>query len=476
MSETKDEKAQKIRDQVERAADHRVLPRMRLHGYWPKGEGAPEDPPDERAERAAIEADKARLVQQAFTSPVDLKAALDAERARRIAESRQRRTERLAARAENAKQRRQAWASERARRMVHAGVSVSAQLEDVVSDEARLLSLGLPILHTDLDVARALDIDLRRLRWLTFHRRAATLVHYHRFHLPKKSGGLRHISAPKPALKRAQRWVFEEVLARAASPSRLHPAAHGFVTSRNVVSNAQPHVGKAVVVNLDLKDFFPSITFGRVRGLFRGLGYSGAVATILALLCTEPPRVGVDVDGKRVLIAMGARQLPQGACTSPALTNLLCRRLDARLHGIGGSLGFSYTRYADDLTFSSKTSTDVATLLFRVRRVVVDEGLTENGDKTRVMRRGRRQEVTGVIVNDKAGVAREDVRRLRAILHQAARDGLAAQRRPGDDGVLPSLSSFVAELRGRIAWVQMVDRAKGDRLRQSLDAITTDAI
>jgi hypothetical protein len=471
MADPKDE-AQKIRDRVVRANDFTVLSRMRFFGFWPKGEGLPADPPDEAAERATLESEKKKLTDQAFASPEQLKKALDAERARRIAESRERRKERAAARAAAAAERRAAWAAERASRVVFAGEGHSSHLQHQTSDEGKLLALGLPILHTGGDLARFLGIELGRLRFLTYHRRTATLVHYHRFSLPKKSGGLRLISAPKPSLKRAQQVVFHELLEPAAA--RLHGAAHGFVAGRNVVSNALPHVGRAVVINLDLRDFFPSVTFRRVRGLFAGLGYSGAIRTLLALLCTEPPRVEVAVDGKPVRVAMGERRLPQGACTSPILTNLLCRRLDARLAGCAARLGYVYTRYADDLTFSADArehGNDVSALLWRVRHIIVDEGFVENLEKTRVMRAGRRQEVTGVVVNERCTVAREEVRRLRAILHQAHRDGLAAQRRPGPDGELKSVEAFAAELKGRIGWVQMVDPTKGARLRAAFEAL-----
>lgn len=474
MTADDDKKAQQIRERVLRAPDHNVLARMRVHGFWPKGAGLPEDPVDEAAERRTLDAERTALLAQVKLSPAELDAALAKERARRIEESRAKRTERLAARAEAARLRRQAWVAQRASTLVHAGVGVSGGLQDTESDDGKLLAAGLPLLRTANDVARLLDVSLPTLRWLTYHRATATLVHYHRFSFAKKSGGRRHISAPKPQLKRAQQWVFANILQRVADAEHLSPAAHGFVATRNVVSNALPHVGRAVVVNLDLADFFPSISFVRVRGVFHSLGYSGAVSTVLALLCTEPPRVPVSVDGKRVHVAMGARQLPQGACTSPALTNLLCRRLDVRLSGVARGLGFSYTRYADDLTFSSSNTTDVATLLWRVRSVVSDEGLTINEDKTRVMRRGSRQEVTGVVVNDRPAVARAEVRTLRAILHRAQREGLAAQRRPVD-GALPDTGAFVAQLRGRIAWVQMVDRSKGDRLRAALDALLANA-
>src|SRR5262249_13182672 len=135
-----------------------------------------------------------------------------------------------------------------------------------------------------------------------------------------------------------------------------------------------PHVKKKVVCNLDLEDFFPSITFARVRGLFHRLGYSPEVATLLALLSTEPPRVKAELDEKHYFIAVGERALPQGACTSPAITNLVCRRLDARLAGVAKKWGFAYTRYADDLTFSGDAVKDVGALLWGVRRILASEG------------------------------------------------------------------------------------------------------
>src|SRR5207237_9566311 len=195
--------------------------------------------------------------------------------------------------------------------------------------------------------------------------------------------GVACTSAPKPALAQAQRWVFEHIL----SKLEVEPPAHGFVRGRSIVSNAAPHVGKAVVVNLDLKEFFPSITFRRVKGLFQAFGYSEHVATVLALLCTEPPRVQAELDGKVYHVALGDRVLPQGACTSPAITNALCRRLDRRLRGLAARHGFAYTRYADDLTFSGDNTTAVGKLLKSVRGIVQAEGFTEHPRKTRVMRR-----------------------------------------------------------------------------------------
>src|SRR5262249_49892429 len=132
----------------------------------------------------------------------------------------------------------------------------------------------------------------------------------------------------------------------------VEPVSHGFVKGKSTVSNAKPHVGKAVVLNMDLEGFFPNIVFPRVRSVFHRAGYSWSVATVLALLCTECPRREVIYEGKRYYVAKGPRGLPQGACTSPALSNQVARRLDKRFAGLAVKMGISYTRYADDLSFS----------------------------------------------------------------------------------------------------------------------------
>ena len=133
------------------------------------------------------------------------------------------------------------------------------------------------------------------------------------------------------------------------------------------------------MIRVDLKDFFPSIQFRRVKGLFTHLGYNEGVASILALLCTESPRVALTLDGQKKHVAIGERQLPQGACTSPAITNILCRRLDSRLTGIATRYGFTYTRYADDLVFSHADREAPTGMLFtRLRHILAEEGYTIN--------------------------------------------------------------------------------------------------
>jgi hypothetical protein len=246
----------------------------------------------------------------------------------------------------------------------------------------------------------------------------------------------------------------------------VDPAAHGFATGRSILTNAQAHIGRAVLINLDLADFFPSIHLVRVRSVFVRLGYSGAVATLLALLCTECPRREVRYDGKTYFVATGARGLPQGACTSPALANQVAGRLDRRLAGLARKLNLAYTRYADDLTFSSAEpiTQRIGYLMARVRHIARDEGFTVNENKSRVLKRNTAQIVTGLVVNDKPTLRRREIRRLRAILHRAAKEGLDRQNRAGHP-------HFVAQLRGKIALLHMVRPELAAKLNGQLLAV-----
>jgi retron-type reverse transcriptase len=179
--------------------------------------------------------------------------------------------------------------------------------------------------------------------------------------------------------------------------------------------------------------------------------------------------------GRPYHVATGPRALPQGACTSPALSNLASRRLDSRLTGIARKLNYTYTRYADDLTFSHVEDGEAASaagsseykvgyLLARIRHIAQDEGFTVNESKTRVLKRAARQEVTGVVVNDRPGVPRPLYKRLRAILHRARHEGLAAQNRE-------NRPNFEAWLEGMIAYVAMVNAKQGQALADALAEI-----
>lgn len=436
----------------------------------PKG-----DPRSELIERA--------MVGQGITSPAELEelhtlgaeydrlkptmtqaygrgeAAVNADKAQRAEIRRLKKEEAAQCREAHAK----AVAERKATDIVYLGRGVSRGLADRRTHVEKLEALKLPVLATPGDVAEAMGVTIPQLRWLCFHNEAATRLHYVAFTVPKKSGGERTIHAPMPQLARAQQWVLHNVLANVPT----HDATHGFVPGRNTVSNAQPHVGQQVLINVDLKDFFPSISFARVRGLFKQLGYSPAVATMFALLCTEAPRRAVGFDGEIYHVAIGPRACPQGACTSPAISNLIARRLDSRLAGLAGKMGWTYTRYADDLSFSAGhegCDDQVGYVLARLRHITQDEGFAINPAKTRVLRPNAQQRVTGIVVNQRPGVPRKTIRQLRAILHNAQYTGLAAQNRHGHP-------DFEGWLRGMIAYVQMVNPDQARPLWEGLDKL-----
>lgn len=365
-----------------------------------------------------------------------------------------------------AEQRRQQRAREIAERkrtdIIFLGRGVSKGLADRRANVEKLQAAGLPVLATPADLANALGLQIPRLRWLAYHTEASAVTHYVRFTVPKRSGGTRELAAPHRDLARCQEWILTDILRKVP----VHDAAQGFVPTRSTVTNATRHVGCHVVVNADLKDFFPTVTFPRVKGIFQAMGYSPAAATILGLLCTACTRRTVEYDGKTLHVATGPRALPQGACTSPALSNLVARRFDARLTGLAGKLAWTYTRYADDLTFSAagEPARQVGYVLARLRHIAADEGFTVNESKTRVLRRNAAQTVTGIVVNKRPGVPRKLVRRLRAILHHAKTEGLDAQNRQNH----PCFNSW---LTGMIAYVSMVNPDQGQRLRGAYQAL-----
>ena len=178
--------------------------------------------------------------------------------------------------------------------IIYLGKGVSSLLGAAQQSIPKLVYNRVPQLSTMSELADLLELDVARLRRLAYHRKVSRYSQYIRFSIPKKTGGVRSISAPHPGLKRAQQLILEKILKGVP----LHDAAHGFIKGRSIVSNALPHVGQSIVINMDLQDFFPTFTFKRVRGCFISLGYSPRIATVLALLCTEADCGTVKIDGQ----------------------------------------------------------------------------------------------------------------------------------------------------------------------------------
>jgi hypothetical protein len=304
------------------------------------------------------------------------------------------------------------------------------------------------------------------------------LRHHHRRWIAKPDGSARLLEAPKRELKDLQRQVLHHILDRIPP----HAAAHGFHPGRSIHTAAAPHVAREVVLRFDVEAFFTGVGAGRVYGIFRQAGYPEPVAHTLAALCTTvaPPSVlraapplpadhaAVERDRRRRLLAsLAAPHLAQGAPTSPALANLAAHRLDRRLTGLADRLGARYTRYADDLVLSGERATllravDRVTRL--VTEIVTDEGFRLHAGKTRVATAARRQWVTGIVVNERPNVPRVEYDRLKAVLHDAARNGPAAANRSGHH-------DFRAHLLGRISWVRSTNPDRAAKLDRAFAAI-----
>jgi RNA-directed DNA polymerase len=437
-------------------------------GFWPPDEETARKAETALAELKIREAELAILrkelaaLDKEFNVAKDIPALISEIRKRRIERVRAEREVKRIERLRQAEDRRQQDRQWRQKTLPFLGRGVSGGLRYEGDNPAKVAELGLPALGTAEDVAAAIGIEPGELAWLTYHRQAAVLVHYHRFSIPKKRGGTRSISAPKKRLRTAQSWLYAEILSKV----EIHAAAMAFRPQRSIVDNGERHTGKAVVVKVDLKDFFPSIKFRRVKGVFRSFGYNEGVATLLALLATEPPRAAVTLDGERRFVAVGERQLPQGACTSPSLTNILCRQMDCRLTGAAQSMGFVYTRYADDLVFShADASAPVGMLLTLLREIIDSEGFTLHEEKTAVMRPQHRQAVTGLVVNTKPHVSREDLRRFRAFLHQCETKGTQVMsERIGKDAV--------AYAAGYLSFLHMVAPEQEEKIQRTYPWLT----
>ncbi len=338
---------------------------------------------------------------------------------------------------------------------------------------------GVPGIADAGALAERFELDAGQLLWLADPRglersaRAERLRNY-RYHLvPRPGGPPRLVEAPKPRLKEVQRALLRDVLAHVP----VHPAAHGFVPGRSVRSHAALHTGRRVVLGLDLRDFFAGIAAGRVFGTFRACGYPEEVAHLLTALCTNrvphavwaaappPPPAAVHAHallGRR----LAAPHLPQGAPTSPALANLAAHRLDRRLSGLASRFGATYSRYADDLTFSGDAELARSAEHFRAHAeaIVRDEGFLVHPGKRRLTTRAGAQRVCGVSVNAHPNLPRAEWDALRAQLHRLRLDGPPAPgEHPGPD--------LRAHLLGRIAWAGHLDPARGAKLRRAFDEV-----
>lgn len=279
---------------------------------------------------------------------------------------------------------------------------------------------------------------------------------YDNFEIPKKSGGVRSIDAPREDLKHLQRSIYQ-LLDLMFTP---HDAAHGFIEERSVITNAASHVSKDYVLNIDLKDFFPSITKERIMNALQLEPFElndYLVSTVAKLTTYE----GI---------------LPQGAPSSPLLTNIIALPLDKQLEDFAAEKGITYSRYVDDITFSSDEYVYDPLLINEINSVISNNGFKLNWKKFRLQKYYHRQEVTGIIVNEKLNNQRQFIRKIRAMLHNWEHKGLdqcqnemAAKYYPHEKAYIKyggNVPDFRNVLKGYIMFMGMV-RGKSDKKYQS---------
>lgn len=229
---------------------------------------------------------------------------------------------------------------------------------------------------------------------------------YHTFGMPKRNGGTRMISAPTPVLLCAQRWIYDNILKRIA----VHENAKGFVRGVSIVDNARPHLEQNYLLKMDIENFFPSIKLNRVMAIFRNLGYTKKVSYYLSSICC--------LDGA----------LPQGAPTSPSISNIIARRMDYRMSGLAERFSLTYTRYADDFTFSGKRIPPV--IIQYIEEIVNSEGFNINKGKTHLIGPNRQKIITGISISaNKLTIPRKKKREVRQCIYYVLKNGIDEHQR-----------------------------------------------
>ncbi len=268
---------------------------------------------------------------------------------------------------------------------------------------------------------------------------------YKEITIPKRKGGSRLLNVPNTALKGMQRWILDNILYKVQSDT----SATGFIPMKSIVLNASIHLRKKYILKMDIKDFFPSIDFCKVRGLFFELGYNKDVATALANIC----------------VFRG--QLPQGAPTSPYLANLICRELDKRIYNLCRKYRLCYTRYADDITISGNSK--IFWIKGIVEEIILSYQFSLNNEKTIFLKPGDRKRVTGIIVNEKLSVPRSVTRNLRKEIYFIKKFGL--EEHLDKNSFTGSKEQYIAHLYGIASYIKMVELTKGIFFINQLNSI-----
>jgi retron-type reverse transcriptase len=314
-------------------------------------------------------------------------------------------------------------------------------IEATISHAQTLKENGVPIIFDMQHLRRLLKLtesDFKRLYY-------ARDQQYRTIEIPKNNGsGTRTLSLPSIDLKYLQRWILNHILYKV----KAHEYAIGFVAGKSTVENARYHINQEYVLKMDIKDFFSSISGGRVYGLFKSMGYSPNVALTLTNLCIYN------------------NSLPQGAPTSPYISNLICRKLDQRLKLLCQKRKLRYSRYADDITISGGKK--VKKTISYVKKIMEEEGFRSNESKTKLIYKSIRQQVTGIVVNEKLSIPKTMYKSLRQDIYYMKKFGVSSHL---DKKGLQHKSHVKEHYFGLANYMMKIDREKGKELLDDLNAI-----
>lgn len=302
-----------------------------------------------------------------------------------------------------------------------------------------LINNGFPVIFDTKHFAKLIGITPNEL--YSYYQLVEVL--YKEIKLPKKNGGLRTINAPSENLKYIQKWILENIL---YCKSCLE-VANGFIREKSIVDNAKRHVGKPCVINLDIKDFFPTIKYLDVYKMFTGFGYSKHLAMIFTGLCTFE------------------NVLPQGAPSSPYISNLICEKLDRKMMNLANRIGASYSRYADDITFSGEKS--ITKYIKLLKDIIISEGFVVNEKKVRVQFQYHKQIVTGIVVNEKLSVPKDTKKYLRQQIFYSKKYGVQNNQ----DRQKISKTNYRDHLYGLAYFIKMIEPLVGESFLEQLHSI-----
>lgn len=287
--------------------------------------------------------------------------------------------------------------------------------------------LGLPVIQSLDEFSIVTHISKYTIYQLSHH----SDYYYNIFEIPKKSGGKRIICHPSKKLKGLQSWILVNIL----NKIQVSPSCKGFRKGSSTLDNALPHIGANTILNFDLKDFFPTVTKNHIYNVFKTIGYNKLIATVFTNICSYK------------------EMLPQGSPCSPMLANLASWNLDLRIQGYVGKRGISYTRYADDLSFSGLNPSNVVKIIPMIKAIIDSENFIVNHKKTRITSSARAKIVTGLVVNEEnVGIGKKKYKDLRAKIHHLT---------------LPEEQANVKLLHHVCGWLSYLNSVDKERLKKA---------